>query len=170
MNGLQRPPAVDNNAVLTHPNGAQARRGSSGGLLRFVRWASLGVGLIFAAVSGILALSNQDFLSRAIPVEGTVARLSERDGSYTPIFRFRMPDGGEVEVIHSVSSNPPMWRAGQSLRLLYDPQDPQSAVPDSWSSIWLFPLIFGIVGLNLLITFVVLSIMNARARRNPARG
>ena len=172
MSGLQRPPAVNNNALPIRPDGASSPQapGSFAAPLRFVRWGSLVLGLVFIAASGILALSSQDFASRALPAEGTVVRLTERDGSYTPIFRFRTHDGRDVEVIHSVSSNPPMWRAGQPLRLLYDPQDPQSAIPDSWTSIWLFPLIFGVVGLNLLITFVVLSVMNARARSAPAQG
>lgn len=175
MSGWQRPPGHDPDAtVVLRPPGtppypmppppdpiAAGRRDLSR-LMRILGWAALFWVLLFGGIGGMMALSTQDFLSRAEAAEGTVVRLVERDGSYAPVFRFRTRDGREVDATHSVSSNPPMWRVGQTTRLLYDRDAPQTASPDSWTSLWLFPLIFGGVAALFLIGFVVLRVVAAR--------
>ena len=177
MSGWPKPPANDDATVVLPRPGARPpgpvppQRPSPGGLatlLRIVRWTSLVLALIFAAAGGIFALSTYDFVGRAVGAEAVVARLAERDGSYAPVFRFRTAEGREVEIIHTVSSNPPMWRAGQTLRLLYDPQDPQTGAPDGWWSLWIMPVVLGGVALVLLATFAALSVFGPR--RTAAAG
>ena len=177
MSGWQgRPPADDDATVvlrrpgLTPPHPMSIPSAAPFGLLlRLVRWTSLVLAVVFALTGGVFALSTRDFLSRAVPADGAVLRLAERDGAYVPVFQFRTQAGQTVEVIHSVSSNPPMWRAGQAVRILYDRQDPLNASPDDWWSIWLFPIVFGGAALLPLAGFVVLSILARRRKAAPAR-
>jgi hypothetical protein len=124
------------------------------GKLLFSLFAVIGIGLVVGA--WLMFESRQTFLAAAVPAEGTVVGLDmvrsssgSRSGSsysYYPIVRFRTVDGEDVEFRSSSGSNPPSYRRGERVVVLYDPQTPEIAEIDSFFSLWGGILILAFVG------------------------
>jgi hypothetical protein len=136
--------------------------------------AELIIGIVFSLVGGLLAaiavfilIRTRIFMSKAQEVKGTVIRMvyshsSEGGGGYSPVYQFRTIAGQTIEAIDSMSSNPPMFKEGQVIDVLYDPENPQKARIKKWMSLYFVPLllggmglIFGGVGVVLLIFQVI---------------
>ncbi len=65
---------------------------------------------------------------------------------YFPVFTFTDAQG-TVHTIHSSSgSSPPDYEVGDSVPVLYSPNDPENAKIDSFFSVWGISLITGILG------------------------
>jgi len=58
---------------------------------------------------------------------GVVTRLRWSAGNAYPVFAFQAPDGRTVEVKSNVGTSPPLYRGGETVRVLYDPADPEHA-------------------------------------------
>jgi hypothetical protein len=119
------------------------------------------VGHIFAyggpclVAYGILFyLRTRNFMSRSVEVAGVVVRLEhskDRMGtasydSYAPVFSFTALDGKKITVTSDVASSPADFCVGESVRVLYDPADPENARIHSFFQIWGGPLIFSAAG------------------------
>jgi hypothetical protein len=116
-------------------------------------------GVIFGLVGGLLAaiglfifIHTRLFIGRAQEVKGTVVRMvyrhsSEGGGGYSPVYQFRTITGQTVEVQDGLSSNPPMFREGQIIDVLYDPANPQKARIKRWMSLYFLPVFLGGMGL-----------------------
>lgn len=132
------------------------------------------VGIVFSLVGGLLAaigvfilIRTRIFIGKAQEVKGTViqmvySRSSKGGGSYSPVYEFRTIDGQTIVVADSLSSNPPMFKEGQIIDVLYDPENPQKARIKKWMSLYFAPLllggmglIFGGVGVAMLITQIL---------------
>jgi hypothetical protein len=132
------------------------------------------VGVVFVLVGGLLAaiglflfIRTRMFISRAQEVKGTVVRMvyrhsSEGGGGYSPVYQFRTYNGQTIEVQDSLSSNPPMFHEGQSIDVLYDPENPQKARIKKWMNLYFVSillgglgLIFGGVGVVLVIAQII---------------
>jgi|GEM_PF-1895121 len=165
MSGYGRPDD-DATVVLSRAAPVPAGPGRGRRILRIVGWVQLGAGALFLALATVFFLDTRGFLARAVETEAQVARLVEHRGDngllYTPVFVFSTPQGAAVEVLHTASANPPAWRPGQRLQLLYDPLDPMRASPASWLSVWLMVIIFGGVGFVMLLVGAVLQIVASR--------
>ena len=132
--------------------------------------AELTIGIVFSLVGGLLVLigvfifiRTRIFISKAQEVKGTVIQMvwsssSEGGGGYSPVYQFKTIDGQTIVVSDSLSSNPPMFKEGQTIDVLYDPENPQKARIKKWMSLYFVSillggmgLIFGGVGVVLLI-------------------
>ncbi len=132
------------------------------------------IGIVFSLVGGLLAaigvfilIRTRIFIGKAQEVKGTViqmvySRSSKGGGSYSPVYEFRTIDGQTIVVADSMSSNPPMFKEGQVIDVLYDPENPQKARIKKWLSLYFAPLllggmglIFGGVGVALLIAQIL---------------
>lgn len=132
--------------------------------------ADLIIGIVFPLVGGLLFaigaflfIRTRIFLGKAQEVKGTVTEMvynhsSDGGGGYSPVYQFRTISGQMITVRDNLSTNPPMFQVGQTIDVLYDPENPQSArIKKFWSlyftSILLcgMGLIFGGVGIVLLI-------------------
>jgi hypothetical protein len=114
---------------------------------------------IFAAVgAALLALTfwlysrEQAFVAGASHAVGTVVQLSvdrNDNGStvYYPIVAFTTARGDSVTVRSKVGSNPPSWRVGDAVDVLYDPADPQGARLAGFFHLHIGSFVFGILGL-----------------------
>jgi hypothetical protein len=61
---------------------------------------------------------------------------------YYPVVKFT-PNNGEATTFESNSgSKPPAFRKGQQVEVLYDPQQPDSAMINSWLELWFLPGMF----------------------------
>lgn len=111
-----------------------------------------GVGFILAALAVIFWLRTQAFLGNAQKAQGTVIRLvyssdSEGGGGYSPVYTFRTMSGQVVEVTDRMSSNPPQFKEGQIIDVLYDPDNPNRARINKWFNLYFVPLLLGFLGL-----------------------
>ena len=74
---------------------------------------------------------------------------------------FRTADGESVRFEGSTGSNPSSYRVGDTVRVRYDPQTPQSALIDSWE-LWLpSGIVIGVGGFFALMG--ILALLNALA-------
>lgn len=140
--------------------------------------ADLIIGIVFPLIGGLLFVigaflffRTRSFISTAQEVQGTVIEMvwsssSDGGGGYSPVYQFRAINGQMITVQDSLSSSPPMFQVGQTIDVLYDPENPQKArIKKFWSlyftSILLcgMGLIFGGVGIVLLI-FNLMDRMN----------
>jgi hypothetical protein len=114
--------------------------------------------LIVAVILGLSLRSivtTRQFLAVAVAADGVVVELSEsvdEDGStYYPVVRFVAPDGQVVRFKGGIGSNPPDYRVGDPVRVLYDPSNPRTARLDTWGNRWGGALAGMIVGGVLLL-------------------
>jgi Protein of unknown function (DUF3592) len=125
----------------------------------FKRWAprvclAFGVGLLVACP--VAFVHTERFVAGAEHATGTVIDLSretDSEGRVTlyPVVRFTTADGRTVQFLSSSgSSSPP--EVGDSVDVLYDPDDPRDAQLSGFFDLWLFPLVFG--GLGIAFTTV----------------
>jgi len=131
----------------------------------------IGLGLLLG--SAWLFQRAAEFDETAITAPGTVINLIKsvesrhsRDGfdrrsssiAYTPVVAFIDSRGRRQEMQSDVSSNPPAYKRGEQVTVLYDPDNPEFAVIDDWHR-HLAGLITG--GMGLIFSIVALAVMLA---------
>lgn len=116
-------------------------------IIKYV-FATIGLGLLIGAI--YLYLDKQSFLKTANVAPGLVVELrasrSDNSTTYSPVVSFTAKDGRQIEFTSSVSSNPPSYSEGESVEVVYDPANPYEANINGFSSLYLGPLILGILG------------------------
>lgn len=114
-----------------------------------------GLGLLLMLSAAAWGGHSDRFRRNATRAAGAVIRIearSFRDSkrrtsvSYSPVVRFRAADGREVEFT-GLGSNPPGYREGDPVTVLYDPARPSGARIESFRELWLGPLSFAAFGL-----------------------
>jgi hypothetical protein len=55
--------------------------------------------------------------------------------------------GQVVEVTDRMSSNPPQFKEGQTIDVLYDPENPNKARINKWFNLYFVPMLLGFLGL-----------------------
>jgi hypothetical protein len=125
------------------------------------------VGLLLVAIAVFIFVRTRSFIGSSQEVKGKVVRnvyrSSSDGGGYAPVFGFTTIDGRYIEVEDKLESNPPQFREGEVLDILYDPQNPSHARVKKWMNLYFTPLllggmgvVFGGVGVVLLI-FAILD-------------
>ena len=77
---------------------------------------------------------------------GTVVQMEESSSSeggccvYSPVIEF-VAGGQTFSFEGDTASNPPAYKVGEEVSILYDPADPNTVQINKWSERWLFPLI-----------------------------
>jgi hypothetical protein len=102
----------------------------------------IGLGILFLGWQWRTFTQNQ--IATMLPAEGRVVDVvsrtktsgGERKTYFYPVVEFRTADGERVRFESSTGSNPSSYRVGDTVRVRYDPQTPQSALIDSWE-LWL---------------------------------
>jgi len=110
------------------------------------------VGFILTALAVFFLLRTRSFMETAEQTQGTVinmlySRSSDGGGGYSAVYRFRTITGQEVEVRDNLSSNPPQFKVGQTIDVLYDPENPQSARIKKWFNLYFLPALLGFLGI-----------------------
>ncbi|MFL5346469.1 MAG: DUF3592 domain-containing protein, partial [Hyalangium sp.] len=70
---------------------------------------------------------------------------------YYPVLRYRTQAGATQEVVSNVGSNPPRYKEGDSLVVLYDPAQPDNMRIHTVFNVWAFPLLLGGIGVVFLL-------------------
>ena len=134
-----------------------------GGLLGGIMILIIGSGVLFFGLQ--LRTWTQNEIATMLPAEGRVVQMVSRTNKgstqFYPIVEFRTAEGQTIRFQGRTGTNPPSYRVGDTVKVRYDPQTPQSAVIDSWE-LWLPSGIFiGVGGFFALIG--ILTILNALA-------
>lgn len=115
--------------------------------------AFLAIGALFLIIALLLWNKTRSFLAHAQQTTGTVVELLEvrdkDDGSSTwkPVVRFTSRDGSDITFAASFSSKPAPYDVGESVEVLYLPDDPNEARIKGFASLWLGTAILGGMGL-----------------------
>jgi Protein of unknown function (DUF3592) len=105
-------------------------------------------GLFLASIGILLGLADVSLASRAVSADGVVTGFTGLAGRSNAVIEFT--DGQGMRHSFEAGSNRDLaLSAGERVRVLYDPADPQSAKVDSFASRCLIPLCFTIFGLVL---------------------
>ncbi len=110
------------------------------------------VGFLLPALALFFWLRTRAFLGTAEKAQGTVIRMvytrdSDGGGGYSPVYSFRTISGQTIEIHDNMSSNPPQFKEGQIIDVLYDPQNPNKARINKWFNLYFVPLLLGFLGL-----------------------
>jgi hypothetical protein len=111
----------------------------------------LALGVVLLVGSAIAFVHTKRFVSGSERATGTVIDLSSRtdsDGTvvYHPIVRFTTAEGRTVQFVSGSGSSPAAQSEGDSVEVLYDPDDPQDAKLSGFFDLWLWPLAFAALG------------------------
>jgi hypothetical protein len=111
------------------------------------------IGPCLLAFSVVSFFRTRNFLFHSAEVNGKVTRLepsknADRVASYdyAPVFSFTAANGKQYTVISNIASNPPDFSVGESVRVRYDPANPQTARIHTFLQTWGSVVISGTVG------------------------
>lgn len=93
--------------------------------------------------------STNEFVSGARVAQGTVVDLvSSRssDSTWAPVVVFRTAEGREVRFRSEVRSSPPSHSVGETVEVLYRPEQPAKAEINSFMSLWFVTMVLGGIG------------------------
>ncbi len=107
--------------------------------------------LLPLGIAGYWYQKTDAFLEKAVKTEAVVVDMDERTSEngtlYYPVFTFSDRQGQTHRVFSKSGSYPPSHEIGDTIAILYDPQDPGKTRFDSFVSLWLGPVILGVLGL-----------------------
>ena len=123
---------------------------------RLVAFGFIGVfclaGPLFLLVALNSAVHRAVFVRTALHTEGTVIEMrpthsTRHDaGMDILVFRFIADDGRTYIIVSDVSARPSSYFVGEQIAVLYQRGHPETARLDAFAPLWLFSLIFGMVG------------------------
>ena len=126
-------------------------------LSRLGKFAFIPIGLMLVLGAAWTVWSTKTWVAHAIEVPGKViemVRVRDREDSgymFAPVVRFQTIEGSTVEFESGFRSNPPAYSTGQTVSVLYDPDEPHSAAIHGFFSLWLISIILGFIGTIFLI-------------------
>lgn len=99
------------------------------------------IGLIVLGIGVRQTLPTLDFVRRASAAEGRIVECGS-----TPVFAYSDADGATHRVRSGYGSEPPRYRLGDRVAVLYDPAEPARAEIDDYYTLWHGPTILLFVG------------------------
>lgn len=140
-------------------------------------WIFFSLGAAVTVLWLAVTLPTLLFVARAKTAQAvyvdSVARTSAKyGGSYLhPRFRFRTPSGQDVTVVASSGSTEESYSEGQSVRVFYDPANPQRARTALFLDLWIGPVILTgllamFLGMGATFRFAARSSTNRRYLRS----
>jgi hypothetical protein len=121
-------------------------------LSRLGKFALMPVGLLLLFAAAWSVWSTKTWLARTLEVQGVVIEMvrmrdSEDKGYlFSPIVRFETADGRTHEFQSGLRTNPPAYRTGEVVSVVYDPAVPGAATIRGVLSLWLMPIILAFIG------------------------
>lgn len=136
-------------------------------------FALVGIGAL--VMSGISAADSREIVENGVIAEGEVSSLKRERGRkgkvmYYPVFRFTAQDGKEYRVKHNQGSNVSAWKRGEKVELIYLPEAPEKAFPNTTWGKYGASLVLGIVGIIFSVVgiFVVWQCSTASGKRQSS--
>ena len=137
-------------------------------LSRLGKFAFIPLGLLLVLGATWTVSSTTTWVARAIEVQGSVVemvRTRDRENTtylFAPVVRFETLEGKTVEFESAMRSYPPAYRTGQTVSVLYDPDEPRYAAIRGFFSLWLMPIILGFIGTIFLAVGTAMVVMSGR--------
>jgi hypothetical protein len=124
--------------------------------------AMCGISLFFIMIGGIYGIYRINYLSKAIATEATITKFIERksgDGDvlYAPVYVFKDAAGIDTKIISSTASWPPIAEVGDTIEILYLPDDPKRSIINRFFSKWGFAAIACGLGSFYFILFAIVA-------------
>ncbi|PBJ09034.1 DUF3592 domain-containing protein [Flavobacterium sp. ACN6] len=120
-------------------------------IFSIIKYVFLIIGAALLTGAFFLYQNKSAFLEKAVSVQGTViemvAKRSDNSTTYSPVISFKTKSGQEITFSSSISSNPPSYSVNETVEVLYNPADPKEANINTFSSLWIGPLILGGIGI-----------------------
>jgi hypothetical protein len=139
----------------------------------------MALGLVFLGIGVILGRSAWNRLTASERVTGTVvelARIEPTDAagpggrrldekpSFAPVVQYQV--GGQTYRIRGkVSSETPGYSVGESVTVLYSPDNPSDGKINSFAENWLLPLVFAGGGLLFILMGAAMLVVRLRSAR-----
>ena len=109
------------------------------------------------------------FLQDAVKTNGTITEFKEWTSSgelnYSPVIAFTDAEGKDHTFVRNVSSTDPSCKVGDTVPVLYDPKNPDMAAVNSFTTLWLFSVLFVPMGIISLVIGVLCWIIPAKIAR-----
>jgi hypothetical protein len=113
------------------------------------------IGIIFFGIGIYTGEGMYAFMGDAASAKGVVTRMereSSGDGSsYYPHVAFIPRDADRIDFRDKLGTNPPVYKKGDQVEVLYDPDNPRHAMIDRGIWNWAIPGIFTGIGIALVI-------------------
>jgi hypothetical protein len=123
---------------------------------QIIDFVLLAIGPCAIVYSFVAFFRTRVFLRTSIEVAGEVIRLERSKDcdqygyTYAPVFTFTAKDGTEHTVTSDVGSSPAGFSEGDSVRVRYEPGNPQDARIHSFFQTWGIVVISGTVGVGFV--------------------
>jgi hypothetical protein len=129
-----------------------------------------GGGVYFAAFQAELLLHGERAAGVVVELERGTSSTTRGGGApgWFPIVTFETADGRTMRFRHRTGGNPPDYRTGDRVPVVYLPDAPENALIDEPVRNWLLPVILLVVGAGL--TYVAGRGFIRARRRLTARG
>lgn len=125
------------------------------------------VGLVFFLIGAGFLAEHAAFLQRSVETDAVIAEIrpyrTDDGTSYHVYVQYAVGDDLYETRLGSYSST---MRVGQTVSVRYDPEHPGQVRGALW---WLFPVIFGGIGLVFLSVLLILWLVVRKNRRQAAR-
>lgn len=112
---------------------------------RWIAWAILGIGGLIVLGGVVMGLGNLRHVLYGERVEGVVIDMVREGDMYSPVVRFRLPDG-ELQEVKDLGSGAPDFSAGDFVTVLFMPENPGDFRLDTFERLWLVPIILLVFG------------------------
>ena len=107
---------------------------------RQIASAILGIGGLIVAGGILLGLGNLRHVLYGDRADGVVVDIVREGSMYSPVVRFRLPNG-ELQEVTDLGSGAPDFSKGDLVTVLYMPEDPQNIRLDTFERLWMVPII-----------------------------
>ena len=112
---------------------------------RWIAWAILGIGGLIVLGGVVMGLGNLRHALYGERADGIVIDIVREGDMYSPVVRFRLPNG-ELQEVKDLGSGAPDFSAGDLVTVLYMPENPEDFRLDTFDRLWLVPIILLVFG------------------------
>lgn len=112
---------------------------------RWIAWAILGIGGRIVLGGVVMGLGNLRHALYGERADGIVIEVVREGDMYSPVVRFRLPNG-ELQEVKDLGSGAPDFSAGDLVTVLYMPENPEDFRLDTFDRLWLVPIILLVFG------------------------
>lgn len=138
-----------------------------------VRLLFLCAGVVLICAGIYSGVRTARFIDQASLAEGTVIEnvaaldTSENRVTYRPKIHFRARDGQEITIISSFGADPPAYQAGQTVALLYHPNEPTRTEIRGFWNLWFLTVMLS--GLGAVFAGIGFAMLGSLLRKQRAQ-
>ncbi len=121
------------------------------------------VGLPFFGYGVYKVYDTNKKLQGAVETEGIVVDndlqlFSDGTSSYVPVVKFTTETGESIRFTDGVGSIPPDFDEGETVKVVYQPENPREAYINTWFRLWFGSVIWLIIGaIPMIVGLVILG-------------